>query len=55
MAKYNVVINFYSTVDYEIEADSEEEARMIAYGDANPDDCTEFDFEIDFVEPINEE
>lgn len=55
MAKYNVTINFYSTVEYEIEADSEDEARMIALRDADFYDCDEFDCDVDFVELINEE
>jgi len=55
MAKYNVTVNFYSAVNYEIEADSEEEARTIAYEDANPDDCVDFDCDVDYVELINEE
>lgn len=55
MAKYNVTINFCSTVDYEIEADSEDEARMIALRDANSYDCEEFDCDVDYVELINEE
>lgn len=55
MAKYNVTITFYSTVDYEIEADSEDEARMIALENADSYDCDEFDCDVNFVEPINEE
>lgn len=55
MAKYSVTINFCSSVDYEVEADSEEEARMIAYEDANFDDCVDYEYEIDSIERINEE
>ena len=55
MAKYKVWINFSGCCCYEIEADSEEEACEIAMADSNVDDCDEWDYDVDSVEPGEEE
>lgn len=50
MAKYRVQINFWGCAEYDIEADSEDEARNIAMEEADAYDCHEWDCEVDDVE-----
>ena len=50
MAKYKVWINFSGCAAYDIEADSEDEARDMAIEKAEPFDCDSWDYEVDEVE-----
>ena len=50
MAKYKVWISFSGCYGYDIEADSEEEARNIAIEEADANDCDSWDYDVDDVE-----
>jgi hypothetical protein len=49
MAKYKVWISFSGCAAYDIDADSDEEARNIAMEEADADDCDEWDYDVDDV------
>ena len=49
MAKYKVWISFSGCAAYDIEADSEDEARDMAMEEADTSDCDSWDFEVDDV------
>ena len=53
MAKWNVLVRFTGLVDMQIEADSEEEARDIAY-EADTYDVDEWCVDIDDCERIDD-
>ena len=48
--KYKVWISFSGCAAYDIEADSEDEARDIAMEEADPFDCDAWDFGVDDIE-----
>ena len=50
MAKYKVWIRFSGCYGYDVEADSEEEARDIAFRESDINDCDEWDYDVDDVE-----
>lgn len=50
MPKYKVWISFSGCAAYDIEADSEDEARDMAMEEADTSDCDSWDFEVDDVE-----
>lgn len=49
MARYKVWINFSGCAAYDIEADSEDEARDIAMEEADESDCDSWDYDVDDV------
>lgn len=50
MAKYKVWISFSGCAAYDIEADSEDEARDMAMEEADTLDCDSWDLEVDGIE-----
>lgn len=50
MARYTVWISFSGCAAYDIEADSEDEARDIAIEEADVNDCDEWDYSVDDIE-----
>ena len=49
MAKYLVGVVMATCVEIEVEADSEEEAKELAYEKADPFDAVEWDYDINSV------
>jgi hypothetical protein len=50
MTRYKVWICFSGVVAYDVEANSEDEARDIAMEQADAFDCDSWDYEVDSVE-----
>ena len=50
MAKYTVWISFSGWYAYNVEADSEEEARDIALEEADVEDCDSWDYNVEDIE-----
>lgn len=53
MPKYKVFASFTGFVTYDIEADSEDEARIITKGKVNELDCDVWEFTVDEIEEEN--